>query len=638
MMKLLVKWFGIAAAGVYGVYVIGVSVALHNGALQKLSADWEDAHVSAASGWSLWPGTVHLTDASISFQDYNIEVQVSAAKLAIDVAVWSTLFGSVHVEGVQATGASYRMLHRVTDGHGNRERLAAFPDILEFDRAPIYQEPKPPYVPLSRRIRVENIEAEVVEAWFLEYRAVGKMYATGGFEIFRDVRVLPSRVTFEDARVLVGGTEFVDHARCELSAVIGPFDRETGGLLEVLAVTGGEVNCDAHVADISVAEIYMPDFPAQVLGTGAWKSKLQLNQGRIVQSTAELSARFAPLRLAGNALLGDLHLTLNADAAGVLQTEAAWSETKPAAQPPAQSPGQPAAKQELFVAELEAARLKGTWDQRQLTQLTPRNVALNVEGLSWFDPVLLRNLTGPRPPPSSAGDTAAVSRGASARDGALLNKVENLTLSASYQAQKNGSPDAQSADVSAQASGAVVLFPSEGQQVSCALDAKVECRRRPAEVACSHAALNCKPLSVHRKAEEGMPLEASVATEDLLFKEQTLTSTIQFKTSNPRSIIHALADPDFLGSLGLALIPFGDLSGTVSIHSEQGTILGKVPAFTSGGLDGRGSFVIATGMESLWSVETPLGRFGVEQKATGVSIHPLVGEDWLNEQTAKRAQ
>jgi hypothetical protein len=564
-----------------------VWLALHFGLFERLTADERELRLELASGYSFWPGVVHLRDARLAFMDYNVEVEVGAARVELDIGVFSLLSSTLRVEKVEADGAYFRMAHRVRDGLAHERRLAAFPD-LGFGRSRVYEEPKPPYRPLPRTLVIEAIDAEVVEAWLLEYRAVGTMRATGGFQLGEEVVVFPSRVTADQVSVFVGDKRLAEQARCDISGRVGPFERRSGELEEVLSVSHGRITCAADLSDLSVAEVYF-NGPLRGGGTGKVSADLALSGGRLVNSQAQLQGAVELVGPSGQTLAVTVSTEVRADAIGTLDWESSLQG--------------PQKSGSWFLGQ---ARLRGRLQQRGGTHVAVEKLELMADGAGWSDPALPRQLSqDPRFP---------------------LSKLAGGGLRLRYTAP---------GELRVVGAGALALFPGPGEVLSCAAAIEASCQRVGNEMSCSQLEARCAPVAYTSEGAAGKTgrMNIDVRSLDWVVREGVADGVLELRTSDPKELLVAVAAPDLLQRIGLTLLPLGELRATLRVAQRPHFIAGHVTKLSAGALRSEGKFLWADTLQSLWEVETPVGRFGIEQRPAGATLSPLVRAGWLETQS-----
>ena len=572
---------------VYLVYVVGVFTALRWGALAALTEDSRDAHVEAQGGHSFWPNRIVLKNARFRFKDYNIEVMIEVREATIHWSPLALFSKRIQIDEFVAKGARYKMLHRVKHRYPNRERLAAFPD-TGFSRSKIYDSPKPAYHAPPFRIQVRNIRASVEEAWILEYRAMGHMEATGGFDLSADVVVLPGHVAFRRARILVGDKTLASRVDCDLHARIGPFPgREP--LDAALAVTDGRVvDCHMALADLSALGVYFPDSPVVLEGKAELVAKVDLVRGQARSSELRVDAQLERLGLEHAFVSGDARVVGKVADTGQIRTIGSFS-------------GNPAPRGplELRLAEVELAA-----EQPKLVDTKMTGVELKLGSLNVRDPTLLRQL----------GEA----------EKAPLLKVGRADLDLSYVVQTGEKPGR----FELQSQGALAWFPKPEVAISCEHRASVRCQLLGDGASCPGSAVACAPVTVEFPGERSATIRASLETVTLEFSQERTTSEWKVSLGNPKAMLQAALPDNAWTDLGLALAPLGDVEGRGRVNLRKRTIAGTVDDVRSGAFAAQGGFMLATSLVSRWRVTTPLGRFGVTQTPSGTNIRPFVGGDW----------
>lgn len=579
----------------YVVYVLAVWLALREGFLDWFTKDKPNLKMHVASGYSLWPGVIHVEEASFRFMDYNIEIGAFARKATVDFAPLSLFVKTVHIERVAASGARYKMIHRVHDGHQNRKRLAVFPD-LGFERSRIYDSPKPPSSPPKRKVKVEQIEADVDEAWILEYRLPGPIKARGGFEVFEDIHVYPSEVTFQNTDLYVGAKRIAANLSCQLTAEIGPVPEKDSQFKRILGETVGTVDCSSRIEDPSFFDIYFPDAQLALEGRGEGRAMLNLDRGRLVGSRLEGTMEMKRFGVDQVFLSGTGQTLLEVDEEGAASMVVDWT-------------GQNGSRG----AALEAAHLESLIHQSKLWELEVRSATLDVTDANLIAPDAVRSLLGPTLP---------------------LFKAEKTRLHIDYcpeeDKQLEGGAKAGTGRfvLTANGSGALVLFPSAQTSTGCTHDETISCRGRADTWSCSEVRLSCQPLSYQGPAQERTTWNTTLSSHNVEVKDLNLTSDWVLSANNPKSLLKAVAAQDLWSKLGLAVAPLGDVHAEIRLNKVNETVAGTVRNFRSGVFSGRGAFVFSQSLVSRWNIQTPLGRMGLDQRPGATSLQPFIGADW----------
>lgn len=573
-------------AFLYLTYVVAAYAALRGGALTRLTRDVDDFKLEAKGGHSFWPGRVVLEDARLRFKDHNIEVALEARELLIRLSLLPFFSKTVQIDEVEARDARYKMLHRVHDGHRNRERLAAFPDI-GFERPKVYDEPSPPYGVPPFRIRVEKIRGNVLEAWILEYRAVGKFEAWGGFELHENVKVFPSRVTLSEGQIYIGEKELAREAQCDLRAEIGPFPGKDP-IDQVLGTTDGLIRCDMVVSDLSAFRVYYPDSKVLVDGAGKLKTDIKLTQGKLHASSADAQLKVQRLGLEDAFFAGDVNLSnqFDANGRGLVGAEIRSSEPKESS------------------LDLKRAKIELDVFNQKVLEPSLEGARGEAEGLGARDPAVVRRLAG---------------------SGAPLIKLERGNLAFEYRAARGTEKGKMDLD----SRGAVALFPQPKRDISCAYRVKVRCALEEKDSSsCAGSQFECAPLTISDGPDTSASIGALLRADAFEFTQERAHSEWGISLGNPKAILRATLAKDVWSNLGLSLLPLGTVEGRARINRRDQTIAGTIDSFQSGLISGQGGFVFAESFVSRWLVNTPVARFGVSQTASGAKVQPFAPSDW----------
>lgn len=570
----------------YLAYVSFVYVALGRGALTKLTADVDDFKVDVSGGYSLWPGRVVLDDARLRFKDYNIEVAIEAKRLRLNLELLPLFWKTIELSQFEALDARYKMLHRVKDGKKNRERLAAFPDI-GFSRPKVYDTPKPPYGIPPFKIRVPNIRGNVIEAWVLEYRAIGQFEARGGFELHEYVTVLPSQVTAKNVQIFVGKKELARGVQCDLGAQIGPFPgREDLG--KVVPVTDGTARCTMDVSDISALEVYAPDSELRFFGQAKLETDLTIKKGQLRSSSLTADVELRELGLEEAYLAGSGRLSLRANTSGGIDVGVDFKGTNP----------------KESALSLDRAKAHVSLEHEELTQAELTKTVLKVERAAIREPAFLRRALGGSDIP--------------------LLRVEETNADLTWSVDREGHPG----KLDARARGALALFPKPGGVVGCSYEALVACVAEGEKQDCSGSGVKCGPMTLTQGTKRVASLQAELRAEQLELTEGEAKSTWILQGENPKELLQATLAKDVWTELGLALLPLGQIDVKARVNRKKETIAGTIDSFQSGLLSGRGGFITAESFASRWLINTPVGRFAISQGADGAKVHPFPPSDW----------
>lgn len=583
-------------AGSFALYLLYVGAsfaALRMGVLNKLTRDVDDFKLDASGGYSLWPGHAVLRDVRLRFKDHNIEVGIEARELSLHASLLPLFSKTVRIDEIVLHAARYKMLHRVHDGHRNRERLAAFPDI-GFERSKIYDSPRPPYGVPPYRIRVERIRASVLEVWILEYRALGNFEATGGFDLHEHVSVLPSHADLSGARLYLGDREISKDADCDVRARLDPFPGRAE-VTEVLQKTSGTIQCRMPLEDLSAFGAYWPDSHFVLEGGANVSTKLELVSGQLRASTAHVTAHLRRVGLEGAglegaALGGTLNFDARIDSAGRMHVSGALDG------------------EERTGSHLEVDDVTFGFDlaQPHVWQLSLEKAKVRAGELSVLDPALVRRVGLAKAPPM---------------------KLERADLELSYVAPNAPPETVWPGTLSLVSKGAVAAFPAAETTVACAYRADLRCEVESDRLRCPDSEFRCAPLTASRGSNDQATIGLHVQAERLDLHRGEMQSAWVVGLDDPTKVLKWTVAHDFWTKLGLELAPLGDVTGRLRINHRNQTLAGTVDELRSGPFVANAGFLLANHFVSRWRIDTPLGRFGVAQDPGGTKVTPFV-DDW----------
>lgn len=571
---------------IYVVYVVGTFLALRMGALQSLTRDQKDFGLAATGGHSFWPTHVVLRDLRFRFKDYNIEMELEADLATVRWSPLLLLSKTIEIDEFRANGVRYELLHRVKQESKNRERLAAFPD-TGFQRSKVYDSPKPPYRVPPFRIRVRRVEANLREAWLLEYRAIGSFQVTGGFELHEQVEVFPSSLRVRGVRVLVGDKQLASRLDCDVSAQLDPFPgREK--LTVAMGASSGRVACQGALSDLSAVGVYVAREDLLLDMAADLDAKLELDHGQLRSSTARAQVAVRRLGLPEGFLTGDLQLLLGVESSGQMTLAGDFRGTDHRTRP----------------LGLTRAGFEVGAAQPKLVEVALEHVEAELDGLQIREPSILRRLgVGAKFP---------------------LSKIEQARLKFGYQKPTPG----RDGRVELQSQGALAVFPGADRSVSCSYEAEVRCTLGENEATCPVVALECSPLSLASGSESQGRVALRLRALAFDAEGERASSEWAISLGQPREVLRALMPDSAWADLGLALAPLGPVEGRARINRRAGTIAGTIEQLRTGAFSAQAGFLFAERFVSRWRVVTPLGRFGVHQGSTGVQIKPFVAGDW----------
>jgi hypothetical protein len=261
------------------------------------------------SGWTLWPGRVHVQGVELHFEDHNVQLSVALDSAVVSLALWQLPTKTFHLTSVRAQGVRFLLRHRVNDTEGIERRLALYPEIPGYPDPPLFEGPaRPPLTDAEYNlwtIQLDDVDAAVKELWVLEYRFTGQGRAKGGFRLQpgRDARTDLCSLTLDGA--LHAGTQTVaSNLSGRIKAQLDRHDprRVTGA--QIFKKISFDIDLRAELPDLDFTSLYTstggPEFRRgagvvllrAALSHGAWKSTTALHYGTesIAVSQAKTSA------------------------------------------------------------------------------------------------------------------------------------------------------------------------------------------------------------------------------------------------------------------------------------------------------------------------------------------------------------
>jgi hypothetical protein len=264
-----------------------VNAVLKLGGVAKLVNDGtDDAHLELGGGYSWIPGKVDVRDLALRFEDANVQFQVIVARARASINLTGLLRKRLHISDLEADGVRFLFRHKVTSVSGNERRLVHFPRIPGFADPPLLKPEPPSDKTKNWAIELENVRAQGVELWFMEYRYTGSAEVTGGFELVpgRRLRVGPARVVFTAGELGIGSRRpLARRVNGSLDFRFREANPDPIPGLEIFRQISAKVALDAEVFDLEVANLYLTDASGIAVrrGKSALEARLELRDGRL---------------------------------------------------------------------------------------------------------------------------------------------------------------------------------------------------------------------------------------------------------------------------------------------------------------------------------------------------------------------
>ncbi len=209
----------------------------------------------------------------------------------VDIRLWQLPGKTFHLTRVRAEGVRYLFRHKVADTEGIERRLALYPKIAGFSDPPLFTEPKRP--PLSDEqydlwtIQLEDVDADVKELWFLEYRFTGTGRAKGGFRLQpeRDARTDWCSLTLDGA-LHVGKQAVASRLTGRIQAQLDRHDPRVVFGAQIFTKLSFDADLRAAIAGLEPTELYASaDGPHLSRGMGTLRVLAKLRHGAWMKTT-----------------------------------------------------------------------------------------------------------------------------------------------------------------------------------------------------------------------------------------------------------------------------------------------------------------------------------------------------------------
>jgi hypothetical protein len=274
------------------VYVAAANTILGTRALDRwVTGATPGLSLEIDSGWTLWPGRVHVRRLELHFEDYNLQFSVSLDAAVVDLRLWQLPAKTFHLTRVRAEGVRFLFRHKVANAEGLERRLALYPKIAGFSDPPLLAGAKrPPRTDAQYNlwtIQLEDVDARVKELWFLEYRFTGTGRAKGGFRLQpeRDARTDWCSLTLDGA-LRVGEQTVASRLSGHLEAKLDRHDPRVVQGAQIFTKISFDTDLRAAILGLEPTELYArAEGPHLSRGMGALRVRAKLGHGAWMKTT-----------------------------------------------------------------------------------------------------------------------------------------------------------------------------------------------------------------------------------------------------------------------------------------------------------------------------------------------------------------
>jgi hypothetical protein len=277
--------------GVEFVYLLAVNVVLNFGLLPMAFESTDQVKATISSGWSVWPGHVHVRNLRLIFKDHNVQFSVDMASASMVVHLSELTRRTFHGSHLRGEGVSYRMRHRVDPWSKHEPSVAAMPPIPEFSSPPVF-EARVPERPLTDAeynlwtVHFDDIDAHVSEVWVQAFRYVGKGRVRGQFRLqpARTLSVGPALLELEPGLLSAGPYRVAPGLHGQIACVVHPFDVRPVQGFDPLRYISARIRLDSPALDPQLVGLFAAD-PRVTAGSGSLHVDLETRHGLLTQES-----------------------------------------------------------------------------------------------------------------------------------------------------------------------------------------------------------------------------------------------------------------------------------------------------------------------------------------------------------------
>ena len=292
--------------------------------LQEKIATTKDTRLEYATGWTVWPGVIHVKNFSLANEDSSIQWMLRVGEATFTLDFFDLAQKKFHAKSIRAEGVEFRLRLKRTEEQAKDPRVAALPPIPGFDDPAIVPAVLPPPVTDANynlwRVQLDDVEAGVQEVWVEEARVLGPGRVSGTF-YFKPMRVLsigPLHVRFDGVGVRLAERELMRDLHGSATVLCSEYDPRDPGELLVRAFSGS-MDGAAQVPDASSTDLILgPDAPVRFTdGSGQLAVSGHLDNG-VVRGGSWLRYETDHVHVDSKPLVADVAAWLEARSVGAL--------------------------------------------------------------------------------------------------------------------------------------------------------------------------------------------------------------------------------------------------------------------------------------------------------------------------------
>ena len=281
---------GIVLVATWAVYVATANVALGFGIIPRAVAGATSrVRVSWTRAYSWWPGRVTVKGFTMQLEDeHNIQMDLAVDESTAEISFLSLFRRRIRFEDVRAAGVSYRMSAKVdaATAEASPDRVAAFPRVPGFDFPPVRPAQRPLDLTPEQldglwQVELQDVEAQLRELWFDEYRYEGPGFVSGAFALvpMKSLWVGPATLRLDGGALSAGPYLLSSRFIIRADTTIAPVDLLGAEPIAVLGALTAYVRTEVRVQTLGFARLYVDD--VELDGTAFVSVDLAIRQGRV---------------------------------------------------------------------------------------------------------------------------------------------------------------------------------------------------------------------------------------------------------------------------------------------------------------------------------------------------------------------
>lgn len=275
-------------------YLVGANLFLRFG-LPLAFRSTNSLNATVRRAWTIWPGVVHVRDARIVFQDYNLQWSLDLERATVTLSLHELASRTFHATKVTGSGVVFRMRHRIDPWKRWEPWVSTLAPIPEFPTPAVF-EARVPEAPLTEEtynlwtVQLENVDVQAREIWVHFVRLRGEARARGAFRLrpARRLWVGPASLTIERSLVTLGQDQLVQNLTGRVSCVVHPFDVRIPNGREVLRFISSELELRGNGAtpDPVVRQFFAASGLALHTQPGNLRLSANVRHGKLSESSS----------------------------------------------------------------------------------------------------------------------------------------------------------------------------------------------------------------------------------------------------------------------------------------------------------------------------------------------------------------